>query len=75
MTNIAQVVTEKTKAQADVVEVLEDMLARAKNGELTGVVVVGCTVDECSTARWSKSLNTNVLIAGIERFKFSLLSQ
>ena len=64
-----------TQVRADVLSLLEDLLERAKAGEITGIAVAATNADGSTTQMWSSMDNTGSIIASIERVKFRLLQQ
>jgi hypothetical protein len=52
----------RSNVSASVIEVLEEMMAKAKNGEIDGVVIAATRPDGSGTYRWSKMSHATSLL-------------
>lgn len=62
------------EVDASIVQMLEDVLARAKQGEFTGMALSFTCKDGSTFGTYSKMDHQGLIIAGLERLKFGMLS-
>lgn len=70
---IVKLVTRTSIKSEGCVKALENMLAQAKRGELTGVAVAGVDAEGFSYSAYEGGENIATLIGAVERVKFRLL--
>lgn len=63
----------KLEVDRTVVEILEDLLAKAMTGEIEGLAVVSTYKRGTIDYHYSKMISRNDVIGGMERLKFHLL--
>jgi hypothetical protein len=67
---------QRTVACQHTVEVLEDMLERARAGELHGVLCIGEMADHGAVyVRWSQALDLRERLGSLEMIKFDWLKE
>jgi hypothetical protein len=57
----------KTEVQESIIKVLEENLKMARDGELTGVVVLATTHAEDTHSSWSKQTDNHLILAAVTR--------
>lgn len=62
------------EVQTDLIKQLNHLLTLAHSGELQGLAYAGITIDDCTITGFSKNQNQAMLIGGLERVKFKMLS-
>jgi hypothetical protein len=72
---ITQTESWQQEVKEDVVAMIKRLLQCAEAGEIQGLAYAAVTIDGCTLDAFSKSANHAILIAGLERVKFRLLSQ
>lgn len=70
---IVKLVTRTAIKSEGCVKTLENMLERAKSGELTGVAVAGVDAEGFSYSAYEGGENIATLIGAVERLKYRLL--
>lgn len=62
------------EVRSDVVRALEELLERAKSGEIQGLAYACATIDNCVSTGFTKSNAHSAILGGLERVKFRMLS-